>query len=56
MLVWIGFGITGLVGLSVLGLALCKAADHNDGLERAAFDAAARELRSSQQRKRGTAA
>jgi hypothetical protein len=56
MLVWIGFGITGLLGLNVLALALCKAADHRDRLERAAFDAASRERRSAQQRKPRTAA
>jgi hypothetical protein len=56
MLVWMGFGISGLVGLNVLALALCKAADHGDRLERAAFDAASRQRRSAQQRKPGTAA
>jgi hypothetical protein len=56
MLVGIGFGITGLVGLNVLALALSKAADHSDRLERAAFGAASRHRRSAHQHKAGTAA
>ena len=54
MLLWLNLGLTGLVSLNVLAIGLCRAAARDEGIDRAAFDAAA--LQHDDRHQSGTAA